>query len=189
MKIRSFLAFELPPEIREIVDRVSRQVRTSPLEASWVRPENIHLTVVFLGDVETEEMEAIGRVVRGVCEGHHPFPVSLKAMGCFPNSSRPRVLWLGLEGDLERMSRFRDGIQQGLKPFGVQQEERPFKPHLTLGRFRKPNRMEAQLNGLISSYADLASPVCTLHELILFKSDLKPGGAVYTKMQSFPLAR
>ncbi|MBU2498127.1 MAG: RNA 2',3'-cyclic phosphodiesterase, partial [Proteobacteria bacterium] len=187
-KIRSFLAFELPPVIKGIVERVSREVRTSPLEASWVKPENIHLTIVFLGNIETEEIESVGGAVQKVCMEHRPFPLSLKPMGCFPNSRRPRVIWLGLEGDLERMSRFRDEIQQELKPFGIKEEERPLKPHLTLGRFKKPNRMEAQLNKLMSYYADLSSPVCSLHELILFKSDLRPGGAVYTKMKSFPLA-
>ena len=187
MKIRSFLAFELPPDIKSIVERVSREVRTSPLEASWGKPENIHLTVVFLGNIETEEIEAVGETVKGVCMGYRPFQISLKPMGCFPNSRNPRVLWLGLDGDLERMSRFRDGLQHGLKSFGIKEEERPFRPHLTLGRFRKPARMEAQLNHLMSCYRDLTSPVCSLHELILFKSDLKPGGAVYTKTKSFPM--
>lgn len=187
MKIRSFLAFELPREIGSIVERVSREVRTSPLEASWVKPENIHLTVVFLGNIETQEMEAMAETVKGVCMGYRPFRVSLKPMGCFPNSRNPRVLWLGLDADPERMTRFRDALQRGLKSYGIREEERPFRPHLTLGRFRKPLRMEAQLNRLMSAYRDLTSPVCSLHELVLFKSDLKPGGSVYTKMQSFPL--
>jgi len=188
MKIRSFLAFELPREIKGIVERVSGEVRTSPLKASWIRSENIHLTVVFLGNVESDETKALADAVNRVCTGYRPFRISLGPMGCFPNSRSPRVLWLGLGGDLEKMSRFRDDLQRGLASFGLKEEERAFRPHLTLGRFRKPPRMTAQLDHLISSYRDLESPVCSLEELILFKSDLKPGGAVYTKLQHFPLA-
>ncbi len=187
MKIRSFLAFELPLEIKNTVARVSGELRQSSLKARWVKVDNIHLTVVFMGSIETEDTPAITRVVREVCQTYGPFDISLKGIGCFPNRRSPRVLWLGLDGDLEPMSEFRDALQGHLKGFGIKEEKRKFKPHLTLARFRKPKKMDAKEDQLLSNYEDISSAVCSLKELILFKSDLKPTGAVYTKVESWPL--
>ena len=188
MEIRSFLAFELPPDIKTIVTRVSGEVRKSSLDVRWVRPEFIHLTVVFMGDIESAQVPLMAGALGSVCANHGPFRISLKPMGCFPNSRNPRVLWLGIDGDLERMSRFRDDLQAALSPFGIKEEERAFRPHLTLGRFKKPGKRQTELEQLLATYRDLTSPACVLDELVLFRSDLKPGGAVYTKMESWPLS-
>lgn len=187
MKIRSFLAFELPLEIKNTVARVSGELRQSSLNARWVKVDNIHLTVVFMGNIETEDIPAIARGVQEVCQTFGPFDLSLKGIGCFPSRRNPRVLWLGLDGDLEPMSEFRDALQEHLTGFGIKEEKRKFKPHLTLGRFRKPKRMDFKEDQLLSKYEDLSSSVYSLKELILFKSDLKPTGAVYTKVEAWPL--
>jgi 2'-5' RNA ligase len=188
MEIRSFLAFELPLEIKKMVTRVFEDARRSSLDVRWVRPEGIHLTVVFMGNVKTEDLDSIGNEVGRVCSDFSPFQISLKGIGCFPNSRNPRVIWLGLVGDVDRMSRFRDRLQKQLSAFGVQEEKRSFKPHLTLGRFKKALRDEKSLGRLLEKHKDLSSPECTVHELVLFKSELNPGGAVYTKMLSWPLS-
>jgi 2'-5' RNA ligase len=188
MEMRSFLAFELPADIKNTVDRVAGEVRRSGLNVRWVKAENIHLTVVFLGNVNVQEVEAVGKAAEEICGQYGPFDISLGGMGCFPNSRRPRVLWLGVEGDLERLSSFRDALQKNLEPFGVKAEKRPFSPHLTLGRFKKQGKSGARLHDMLSAYKDLTTAVCSLNELILFKSDLNPGGAVYTKMLSWPLS-
>ena len=187
MKIRSFLAFELPLEIKNMVARVSGELRQSTLKARWVKVDNIHLTVVFMGNIETGDIPAIARGVQGVCQTFGPFDLSLKGIDCFPNRRNPRVLWLGLDGDLEPMSDFRDALQEHLTGFGIKEEKRKFKPHLTLARFRKPKKMDSEEDQLLSKYEDLSSSVCSLKELILFKSDLKPTGAVYTKVEAWPL--
>lgn len=188
MGIRSFLAFDLPPQIRQVLGDAFEKVRKTSLDARWVRPEGIHLTVVFMGDVREEDLSPMGEFIGAVCSRYGPFTVALKGMGCFPNSRNPRVLWLGVEGTLERMSRFRDEVQRGLIPFGVQEEKRDFRPHLTLGRFKKPLKKSGDLEKLLSENRGLTSPACSLNELVLFKSDLRPGGAVYTKMRSWVLA-
>jgi 2'-5' RNA ligase len=187
MKIRSFLAFELPLEIKNVVARISEELRQSTLNAKWVKVDNIHLTLVFMGNIETEDIPAIARGVKEVCQAFGPFDLSLKGIGCFPNRRNPRVLWLGLDGDLEPMSDFRDALQGHLTGFGIREEKRKFKPHLTLGRFRKPKKMDSKEDQLLSKYEDLSSSVCSLKELILFKSDLKPTGAVYSKVEAWPL--
>lgn len=187
MEIRSFLAFEQPPEIQMILTRVSGELRGSRLDVRWVNPENIHLTIVFLGNIQSEDVEAMADLLQKLCLTIGPFQISLKGTGCFPNSRRPRVLWIGLEGDLERMGRFRDSLQEALQSFGVPKEERAFRPHLTLGRFRSVDRADRELDAVLGRYRDLSGPVCWLKELILFKSELRPGGSVYTRLKSWPL--
>lgn len=188
MEIRSFLAFELSSDIKEIIARVSGEIRKSTLDVRWVKVDNIHLTVVFMGNTKTEDIKPIGDAIQKVCLKYGSFYISLKGMGCFPNRRNPRVLWLGLNGDLERMSHFRDALQKYLKSYGVKEEKRRFKPHLTLGRFRKSPKNSPRLDDFILKYRDLKSPASLLNELILFKSDLKPGGAVYTKLEAWPLS-
>jgi 2'-5' RNA ligase len=187
MKIRSFLAFELPLEIKKIVAQVSGELRQSSLNARWVKVDNIHLTVVFMGNMETRDIPAIAQGVKEVCQTFSPFDLSLRGIGCFPNRRNPRVLWLGLDGDMEPMADFRDALQGQLTGFGIKEEKRKFKPHLTLGRFRKPKKMDFKEEQLLSKYEDISSSVCSLKELILFKSDLKQTGAVYTKLDAWPL--
>ena len=188
MEIRSFLAFDLPPEIRKIMARVSEELRKSSLDVRWVKVENIHLTVVFMGNINEKDITPIGDLVQEVCLSSDPFDVSLKELGSFPNPRNPRVLWIGLDGDLERMALFRDALQKRLKPFGIKEEKRRFKPHLTLGRFRKYKRGDPQLNNVISRYQDLTDSVFSLNELSMFRSDLKPGGAEYTQLKAWPLS-
>lgn len=187
MAIRSFLAFELPPDIKSTVSRVSGEIKRSTLNVRWVNVKNIHLTMVFMGNIRSEDLPAIKDSIDKICRQYGPFDISLNGMGIFPNR-RPRVLWLGLDGDLEMMSPFRDDLQGRLEPFGIKAEKRRFRPHLTLGRFRKPGRTDSQLGDLLEKYRDLTTRHCRLEELILFKSDLKPGGAVYTKLGSWPLS-
>ncbi|MBN2123396.1 MAG: RNA 2',3'-cyclic phosphodiesterase [Deltaproteobacteria bacterium] len=189
MEIRCFLAFELPPTIREILSGVSRELRISSLNARWVHENNIHLTVVFLGDVADEHIPSMGAGIEKVCLKTSPFHISLTGIGFFPTRRQPRVLWLGLNGDMERMSLFRDDLQRVVTPFGVREEKRPFKPHLTLGRFRRFDQGSGYLlDRFLTRYGDLTSPPGALRELVLFRSDLKPAGAVYTPLFSWPLA-
>ena len=188
MKIRSFLAFELPLEVEAVVTQVSEELKKSSLDAKWVKPANIHLTVVFMGNIEVNEIPAIKEEIREVCLTYDIFDISLKGLGCFPHMRKPRVIWIGLDGDLERMSLFRDVLQERLAPFGIEEEKRGFKPHLTLGRFRQPRRTSPEELELLSRYGNVTSPTCSLMELGLFKSELKPGGARYTRLGMWPLS-
>lgn len=187
MEIRSFLAFELPQDIKKVISEVSRSVKELPLGLRWIKRDNIHLTVVFMGNVRDDKIESIGETGKKICARFDPFFVSAGGLGFFGSRRHPRVLWMGLDGDVRRMGRFRDALQKALRPFGIKTEKRGFKPHLTLGRFKKGARPWPHLDHTISEYADLKGRTCTLKELALFKSDLKPGGAVYTKLDAWPL--
>jgi 2'-5' RNA ligase len=189
MGIRSFLAFELPPEIREQIGMISGELRRSRLPARWVKKENIHLTIVFLGSVDENVIEDIKGRVSSVVKGFSIFRTRLSGLGVFPNWRKPRVLWVGLNGDVEPLSLLRDQLQRELKAFGLHQETRPFRPHLTLGRFKGPVRHDEDLKWILDKYHDIAGDLYRLEELVLFRSDLKPDGPVYTKMAAWPLGR
>ena len=189
MEIRSFLAFELPAEIMDVISHASRDMKKTPLNVRWVKPGNIHLTMVFVGNVPQEHLKPIGQAAADISRRYGPFNVFLRGTGVFGSKRNPRVLWARLDGDLERLSNFRDELQKHLEPFGIKREKRRFKPHLTLGRFRKGAGSGTDLDELLERYQDLTSPTCALEELVLFKSDLKPGGAVYTRLNVWPLTR
>lgn len=190
MEIRSFLAFDLPDDIMDQVTLFSKEIKRSPLNVKWVNVKNIHLTVVFMGNIKANNIPEIEENIEKVCSRYSKFDLSLRGPGVFPNIRRPRVIWLGLEGDLERMSFFRDALQKQLQPFGIKQEKRKFKPHLTLGRFRKTknNINNSLLEDILIHNKDLSSPVVVLNRLFFIKSELKPSGAEYTKLNSWSLS-
>ncbi len=188
MGIRSFLAFELPSEIKKQIIAVSKELKKTALPVRWVKTENIHLTILFLGSVDEDAISDIEEKVNVVVRGFSAFKIKLNAVGTFPHWKRPRVIWIGLDGDIGKLSNFRNDLQEKLKILGFIPEKRPFQPHLTLGRFKRSLDRDADIQRILDSrYHTLNSELYYLDELVLYKSDLKPEGPVYTKMATWPL--
>jgi len=187
MGIRSFLAFELPVEIREQIRIISKELKKTALPVRWVKADNIHLTILFLGSVDEDTTGDIEEKVNVVVKGFSAFKIRLDAVGVFPHWRRPRVIWIGLDGDIGGLSNLRDELQEELKALGFVPEKRPFRAHLTLGRFKGPIDRDENMKWIIDRYSDINSDLYQLNELILYKSDLKPDGPVYTKMATWPL--
>jgi len=185
--IRSFLAFELPDEIKETVFSIYRKFKRSGLDVKWVKEENIHLTVIFMGNVAEKDIEPMGKAIEKACKKYGTFRIKVKGTGVFSSLKDPRVLWIGVKGDVERLSFFRDRLQKELKKFGIKEETRAFIPHITIGRFRKGFSEKEKLKNLLTEFKEVESPEADLKELILFKSELRPEGARYTKLNSWPL--
>ena len=187
MGIRSFLAFELPLQIKERVGEVSRELQKSPLPVRWVKVENIHLTIVFLGPVPEETIAGIKQKTGSIAERFSAFRIRLSSVGVFPNWRRPRVFWFGLAGEIGGLSELRDELQAVLEELGFKPEKRPFRPHLTLGRFKGSVNRGEELKWILDKFHDISSDDGYLKELVLFKSDLRPAGPIYTKMAAWPL--
>jgi 2'-5' RNA ligase len=187
MDIRSFLAFELPSDIREILSDARNEMKGRLFNLRWVKLENIHLTLIFIGDFPSNRIDPAGEVLEEICHKYAPFSIQLKGMGIFGGVRHPRVLWAGIDGDLDRMGAFRDNLQEKLEKFGVKKENRRFKPHLTLARFKKGKKPEMELPQILSEFEDIRSPSCKLGELLFLKSDLTPKGAVYSNLKIWPL--
>jgi len=187
MGIRSFLAFELPPEIRGQIGTVYKELQKIRMPVRWVKEENIHLTMVFLGSVSEDAIDEIKEKVPLVVKRFSTIRTMLNGVGVFPHWRKPRVIWVGLDGEVEKLSNLRDELQAELKVFGLREEKRPFRPHLTIGRFKGIVDRDEELKCILDRYHDITSDFCYLNELILFKSDLKPDGPVYTRMATWPL--
>ncbi len=185
--IRSFIAIELPSEVRLVLDQVQRELKGSVTGVRWVQPEGIHLTLKFLGSIPPEQVPAIAGAVREVVHGESPLALNVSGLGAFPNARRPRVIWVGIVGEVERLGRLQARLESALEPLGFSREERPFRPHLTVGRVKDPRRPPDLTRALAETTVPASNPF-DVREILVYKSDLRPTGAIYTKLQHLPLA-
>ena len=182
--IRSFLAVELSPGVRERIGGIQEKLKTTLKGVRWVRPEGIHLTVKFFGDIYERDLPSIDGAVRWKAAAAAPMMFRAGGLGAFPRPDRARVLWVGLEGDLEGLGRLQREVEDALEGAGFPRERRAFKPHLTLGRARG-DRISGVQEALRKGDRYEAGSF-EASSLFLFRSELAPGGAVYTKMAEFP---
>jgi 2'-5' RNA ligase len=185
--IRSFIAIDLPGEVRLVLDQVQRELKGSVTGVRWVQPEGIHLTLKFLGSIPPEQVAVIAAAAGEIVHGEPPLALSVSGLGAFPNARRPRVIWVGIVGEVERLGRLQTRLESALEPLGFPREERSFRPHLTLGRVKDPRR-PPDLTRALAETTLLAGNPFDVREILLYKSDLRPTGAIYTKLQHLPLA-
>ncbi len=179
--IRSFIAIELPETVIATVREIQNSLKARNLKMKWVRPHNMHLTLKFLGDIKLADVENIGREMSRAAKSYWPFSLSAKGLGVFPTIKRPRVVWAGLRGDMAALIDMQKDLENRLGKIGFPKEGRPFRGHLTLARIKGRIDSKSLLDSM-SEIGHFESPVFDADELILFKSELKPTGAVYTKL-------
>ena len=178
--VRSFVAVELPASIRLEIGQLHNRIATEGLRL--VRPDLVHITLKFLGDVPEEQVDAVVRALSQVRAA--PFPVRVKGIGAFPGRS-VRVLWMGLDGDFQELYR---GIEKALEPLGFPPEERGFTPHVTLGRVGRPNtETSRQIQARMAEISGLDLGGFTIDRFYLKKSTLTRGGPIYEDLAGFPL--
>jgi 2'-5' RNA ligase len=189
--VRSFIAIELSPDILRQVARLQERVKADmiPGLVRWTRPEGIHLTLKFLGDVQADRLAAIAETLQTACASYLPFSLSIDGMGVFPNPRRPRVVWIGVDEPTGTLNRLQRDVDRAIAPLGFPSERRPFSPHLTLGRVKR-GRSPAELEALgqYASRARVRVGEMVVHAVHLMRSDLRPSGAVYTELATAPLA-
>lgn len=189
--IRAFIAVPLPDSLLKQLTGLQRRLGEQVPHRSvrWVRPEGIHLTLKFLGDTSTDELPRIGQALTTVARNAPASTFTVGGIGCFPNTHRPRVVWVGVQEPTGRLAALQDAIEEVMEPFGYKPEGRGFKPHLTLGRVgRKARRGDvAQVGEVVASteVGRLAEVAADRFELI--RSVLKPTGAEYTVLETFVL--
>jgi len=189
--IRAFVAIELDDAITAALRTAQNELKRSTVShiGKWVTPQSIHLTLKFLGDIAESQVRPIGQALQRACAGTPPFAISLTEMGCFPNLQRPRVIWVGVGGDLEALTQLQRAVESEINPLGFEPERRGFTPHLTLARIRdKAHSSERQKLGQLLTKVRVDTSVGqTVEQLSLMRSELRPSGAVYTCLVAVPL--
>ncbi len=185
--IRTFLAIEIPKEILEQFERVQYRLgRSMTGVIRWAKPGSIHLTLKFFGNIAERDIRNITDALQAKAPALGPVPVSIGTLGVFPNLSRPRVLWVGMTEGVKELAALQAQIETALEAQGFTREERPFRPHLTIGRMKAERRIDG-LDKAIEDHKGFAAGAFTATEMILFRSDLKPTGPVYTPLAKFKL--
>lgn len=184
-QIRSFIAIQLSREMRMSLADASRVLAAQMAGAAvrWVKPERMHLTLKFLGDTDIDKISAIKLAMDAAAAEHRAFALSLGELGCFPNVSRPRVIWAGLVGDIPQLEALQGGLDTAMGRLGWKTEARPFRAHLTLGRVKDSRKLKG-----IEWGADLKPAVLTVRSVDFIESQLRPSGPIYTVRHSSQLA-
>jgi RNA 2',3'-cyclic 3'-phosphodiesterase len=151
----------------------------------WTNPENIHITLSFLGDTDENLIRDINSMLKKNCEGSGGFELVIKGTGVFRNINDPRIIWIGIEQS-EKLLSLNGVIIKGLMELGIKIEDRPFKPHLTIGRIKRLNDKET-LKALIDKYQNSAFQKSVIKEVILYESILHQSGPVYIPLAKFSL--
>lgn len=189
--IRAFIAIPLPEPLLEQLGRLQGKLEQAvpPRSVRWVRPAGIHLTLKFLGDTPANKLPDIQAALAAVARNASPCPFAVAGLGCFPNPSRPRVVWVGIQEPGGRLTLLQETIEEAIAPLGFPPEGRGFSPHLTLGRIqRHASRSDVASVGQVVSQTTVGElgqvPSTHLH---LIRSTLKPTGAEYTTLAAFSL--
>ena len=184
--IRSFIAFELPQRAKETLVRIQEQMKRAGSGIGWVKPGGIHLTLNFLGNIQETQVDELSQAMKESAAGFGPLELAFSEAGAFPGMKNPRVIWVGLMGQTDRLAAIKKRLDELLQPLGFEPEQRSFKPHLTLGRVKKKIN-PALLSAVISEVEiDEKKPFVVSH-LILYKSQLFPDGAEYTPLATVGL--
>ena len=183
--VRTFLALHIPDSVRKDLREFEARLQRFDADVKWVRPEALHITLKFLGDVESGRIPEVGDAVDRAVSGKRAFDLSLEGTGCFPNLKRPAVLWIGVKEGAKEATDLASAAESALLELGFEREKRPFSPHLTMGRIRSPRNVTQMMKA--AAEAGFASAPFRIDSVHLMKSDLQYTGAVYTSLRSLKL--
>jgi 2'-5' RNA ligase len=184
--IRSFLAIELPKAILKKIEEVQGDLKASHADVRWVSPEKIHLTLKFFGNIEEAKIEPIIEAIEGPVHHAQAFPLRGKGVGAFPHWKNPRVIWMGLIDEKGILIPLQRQLETELEKIGFEPEARTFQPHLTLGRVNS-SRGKEELIRRMERYREEEFGEFNVERMLLFKSDLRPAGPIYTPLREMKL--
>ncbi len=185
--MRLFIALPLPGKVEEELGRMIFLLKQKGGSVKWVTPKNIHLTMKFLGDTEENLVDSIKEQIDAIARDFAPVETVITRLGAFPNLSRPRVIWAGLDKNIETLAEISAKVEMAVQTLGFEREERRFKAHLTLGRVRQPAGLD-NLTGYMKSL-DVPEMSFRLDRMVLFRSTLTPRGPVYDRLHEVMLAK
>ena len=176
--VRVFLAIELSDAVRDELTRAQRPLKALPVRVSWVRPENLHLTVLFLGEIVPSRVATVATILDDACAAHPPFSFEVTGLGTFGSPRRPRVIWAGVPDPPDALRGLQQALRTDLRVAGIDVEIRAFRPHLTLGRVRGPQG-EPQLTSAVASANNTRFGEVSVQRVQVMQSQLDASGARY----------
>jgi len=184
--IRTFVAIELPKTLQRRIGELQDHLKQYPARVTWVKPENIHLTLKFLGNVPEGQLQALVGALEKAVKDIPSFKLSVSGTGAFPDERRPRVLWIAAHEETGVLQRLYGKIEEEFQRLGFERERRPYTPHLTIGRVKGDGAIGKVVTEMKSRGFETETFV--VREVVLMKSDLKPTGAEYTPLKKLPLS-
>ena len=185
MKKRIFIAVDISEEARQKVAEYIGELKRefSNIKVGWDRPEKLHLTLKFLGDTEENQLEKLKEIVEKIAGQFSNLKFQISNTGVFPSPRNARVLWLGVNGDVEELQKINSVLEVECEKIGFKKEKRIFKPHLTIARIREPQKSKNLVQKhLANKFEPVSFEVC---EIVIYESKLQPTGSVYKKVSSF----
>ncbi len=190
--MRSFIAINLPEQLKRNISEFLNPFLSIKSDVKWVKPENLHLTIKFLGNVELDKISYIEEILSGVVSRFEPFDIYFSEIGCFPNMNRPRVIWIGIKDENSFLKLFKD-IEENISKLGFKREGREFSPHLTIGRVKGTKGIEIIREKIRQLGTDdrglIKDQKIVVNSISLIRSDLSGAGARYTLLRDFPLEK
>ena len=178
-QIRAFIAVSLPDNAIQILEEIQEKLKFKGIKASWVKPENLHLTLKFLGNVPVQDIDPVFSTMHNVVSDFSKFELSAGGLGVFPGVKKGRVVWAGIGGRTDILKNLFQSLEDHLLLLGIKKERQRFSPHITLGRIKTPVP-PAELIPLIQECKDIRSRSFKLGSIDFFKSELTPFGAIHT---------
>ena len=178
-RIRTFIAVEIAAPVREQLVTLQETLREAAGEVKWVEPQNLHLTLKFLGEVDETELYAVCKSAQQAVADTAAFTMQVAGVGAFPDPRRPRVIWAGIREGADELIFLHDLLEEEFRSHGYPREDRAFTPHLTLGRARQP-KPTPQLARAFEELADWDGGATLVREILIMSSQLTPSGPIYT---------
>jgi len=188
-EVRSFIAIELPKEIKILLEELENHLKSGRYRAKWVAPDSIHLTLKFLGGISTDSISNITQVIEKAAVGIAPFRLAVSGLGVFPNPGRVQVVWAGVTGELDKLVQIQKRIDSGLESLGFVPESRPFTAHLTIARMRdEASPAERQTIGQLVSTTSFEGGEFEVESVSVMRSELRREGPIYSRLASIALS-
>lgn len=185
--IRAFVAAAINDAVRAGLADMQARLKKAGAAVGWVAPDNIHFTILFLGAVFESQAVTLAAAMDGIAAAYRPQTLEVKGIGTFGRPSSPRIIWAGLTGNLEPLLTFQTEVVAAAKKAGVFPDDKPFKPHLTVGRVRSSRRAQELLHA-IEAYRDASFGPLEIKSVRLMKSELMPQGPIYTTLHESRLS-
>jgi 2'-5' RNA ligase len=187
--LRTFVAVEMSPQVRSRAADLVERLRVSQVKATWIKPDNMHLTLKFLGDTPENLIADVAQELTEAARGQQPFTIRVAGAGAFPDTRRPRTVWIGVQEGRQEICELAGRIEAALTRLGIRRERRSYSPHLTIARVRGSGPKQGELGQAVAANQDFEAGTTSVAEVVLFASYLEPSGARYEALARAPLGR